>query len=90
LINKNEVNEIAYRKGQKITGIKTKKDLKKKLDDIRKTRLAYPGGKSGAYTITVGAAKTKRVTKKKKPVRKKKPAKKKRKPCKRNSRKKKK
>ena len=58
--------KIAYKKGQKITGIKNKKSLEKKLADIRKTRLAYPGGKQGAYSITVGEAKKPAKKKKKK------------------------
>lgn len=70
--------EIAtYKKGQKISGLKTKQNLEKKLKDVRKTRLAYVGGIPGAYTVTVGAAK------KVAPVRKKAPAK--RKPVKRMS-----
>lgn len=75
---------MAYKKDQKLIRIKTKLALKKKLATVRKTRLAYPGGKPGAYTITVGAAK--KTSKKRKAV-KRKPAKrkvaKKRKPARR-------
>ncbi|MBD3204550.1 hypothetical protein GF327_09745 [Candidatus Woesearchaeota archaeon] len=66
------MDKIAYRKGQKITDIKTKKEQKKKLEEIRKSRLAYAGGKTGNYTITVGAAKKKKPKAKKKGSKKKK------------------
>ena len=53
---------MGYRKGQKIKDIKTRKEQNKLLKEMRETRRAYPGGKRGHYTITVGK---KKKTKKK-------------------------
>ena len=64
--------QIAYKKGQKLKGLKTKRDAQKKLKIVRRSRVAYLGGKPGNYTITIGAAKKKPSKKaKKRPVRKK-------------------